>query len=535
MTSASDRGSIDDRHWDALVIGGGVNGLAVAWDLALGGASVLLVEKGDWGSGTSAWSSRMVHGGLKYLEKLDVRLVRESLREREWLLQHAPHLVKPLPFMLPFYRGGAHSKLALRAGMIAYDVLSFDKSVPRHRILSRDQVIAELPDIRREGLSGAAVYYDAQVEYSERLCVELLLGAQAAGAVAVNHMRVTGLTVEGDHVVGATMVDDITSEEHSVRATVVVNVTGPWLDDVLLGTSEGRRRWIGGTKGTHLVVPRFPGAPTEAMYYESDDGRPMMILPWLDRIMIGSTDVRFTGDLDTVSADDDELDYILYETCKVFPNCGLTRDSIQFWYTGVRPLPYVDAERTADISRRHEVVDHGPRLRGLISVVGGKLTTFRAVAKHVRAAIGSQLALGTQAMTDVTFPGAGEPAPLTDIPAPFADRWTRLYGARAGELAALYREGDQTIVDDGLGVTVAELLFVIRHESALRLNDVVFRRVMTGWQPDLGASSVQRIAEVMARELHWDEQRLARELADYHHYIRRFRVVEESDAVAAGH
>ena len=184
------------RAWDAVVVGGGVNGLAVAWDLALGGLSVLIVDKGDWGSGTSSWSSRMVHGGLKYLEKYDVRLVRESLREREWLLRSAPHLVKPLPFLLPFYKGGAHSKTALRAGMIAYDVLSFDKSVPRHTILSRDEVIEELPEIRREGLQGAARYYDAQVEYSERLCVELLLGAQSAGAVAINHMKVERLRLD---------------------------------------------------------------------------------------------------------------------------------------------------------------------------------------------------------------------------------------------------------------------------------------------------------------------------------------------------
>lgn len=525
-----------DRDWDVVVIGGGVNGLAVAWDLALGGASVLVVDKGDWGSGTSAWSSRMVHGGLKYLEKYDVRLVRESLREREWLLQSAPHLVKPLPFLLPFYRGGAHSKTALRAGMIAYDVLSFDKSVPRHSVLSRDEVIAELPAIRREGLQGAARYYDAQVEYSERLCVELLLGAEAAGAVAINHARVERLLMEGSRVVGVVVVDEIAGEQHEVSARAVVNVTGPWLDDVFLGTKAGERQWIGGTKGTHLVVPRFPGAPDEAMYYESDDGRPMMVLPWLGRIMIGSTDVRFSGDLDTVSADEDELDYILYETRKVFPDCGLTRESIEFWYTGVRPLPYVDAEKTADISRRHEVVDHGPQADGLISVVGGKLTTFRAVAKHVRAALSGRLPLGKAAMTAVAFPGAGPVPDLSDIPEEFAQRWRLLYGSRAGGIAEIYRAGDSArrLVDPDLCVCVAEILFVMRTEEAVRLNDVVFRRVMTGWQPDQGASSVEAIADVMAAEAGWDEERRSWELADYRHYLRRFQVMEESGVAATG-
>ena len=524
------------EQWDVLVVGGGVNGLAVAWDLALGGAAVLVVDKGDWGSGTSAWSSRMVHGGLKYLEKYDVRLVRESLREREWLLQSAPHLVKPLPFLLPFYRGGAHSKTALRAGMIAYDLLSFDKSAPRHAILSRDEVIAELPDIRREGLQGAARYYDAQVEYSERLCVELLLGAQEAGAVAVNHARVERLRMDGDRVIGAIVVDEISQETHEVSADTVVNVTGPWLDDVFLGTNASQRRWIGGTKGTHLVVPKFPGAPKEAMYYESDDGRPMMVLPWLGRIMIGSTDVRFSGDLDTVSADEAELDYILYETRKVFPECGLTKDSIEFWYTGVRPLPYVDAEKTADISRRHEVVDHGPQTEGLVSVVGGKLTTFRAVAKHVREAIGRRLQLGTAAMTNVAFPGAGPLSNLGDLPSELVERWVKLYGSRSGGVAEIYRSEEATrrIVDADVGVSAAEILYVMRTEEAVRLNDVVFRRVMTGWQPDQGAGSVEGVAEVMATEDDWDSERRAWEIADYWRYVRRFQVMEASNVAAAG-
>lgn len=525
-----------DRPWDVLVIGGGVNGLAVAWDLALGGASVLLVDKGDWGSGTSAWSSRMVHGGLKYLEKFDVRLVRESLREREWLLRSAPHLVEPLPFLLPFYSGGAHSKIALRAGMIVYDILSFDKSVPRHTVLSRSEVIAELPEIQRKDLKGAARYYDAQVPYSERLCVELLLGAQDAGATTINYMRVDGLITDNNRVTGANVVDEISGERHQVQAKSIINVTGPWLDDVFMGTQAADKRWIGGTKGTHLVVPRFPGAPKEAMYYESDDGRPMMILPWLDRIMIGSTDVRFEGNLDTVSADEEELEYILYETNKVFPNCGLTRDSIEFWYTGVRPLPYVDAEKTADISRRHEVVDHSPNLRGLISVVGGKLTTFRAVAKHVRKAIRPYVPLGKQAMTSVLFPGAGDRPSLTNVPVDIGERWKRIYGSRAYEVSSIFMESDsaQDLVAPVLSLTVAEILFVVRTEQAVRLNDVVFRRVMTGWQPDLGASSVERIAAIMAQELNWDDERYAQEMAEYANYLRRFQVMEEPYVATAG-
>src|SRR5690606_956642 len=209
-------------------IGGGVNGLAVAWDAALAGLTVAVVDKGDWGSGTSSWSSRMIHGGLKYLEKYDVRLVRESLRDREWLLRRAPHLVRPLPFVLPSYRGDKHSMLALRAGMLTYDLLSLDKSVPRYQSWSREQTLARLPGVRAEGLRGAVRYYDAQVEYAERLCVELMLGARAAGAVALNHTRVTRLRTLGNQVTGADVVDELTGEEGMVTASVTINVTGPW-------------------------------------------------------------------------------------------------------------------------------------------------------------------------------------------------------------------------------------------------------------------------------------------------------------------
>lgn len=517
-----------DTAYDVLVVGGGVNGLAVAWDLVRSGARVLVVDKGDWGSGTSSWSSRMIHGGLKYLEKFDVPLVRESLRDREWLLQSAPHLVKPLPFVLPFYRGGAHSALALRAGMVLYDVLSYDKSVPRHRTFSRRRTIEMLPGIRTEGLQGSARYYDAQVEYSERLCVELMLAARDAGADTLSYARVTGLTTDGPRVTGAEIRDELTGVSVNVRAEVVVNVAGPWVDDILTGTVEGDRQWMGGTKGTHLVVAPFPGAPTDAMYYESDDGRPMMIIPWLGLYMIGSTDKRFSGDLDTVTADEEEIDYILYETTKVFPSCGLTRDSVLYWYTGVRPLPYVDAERTADITRRHEIHDHAPRISGLLSVIGGKLTTFRALAGHTHAAVQRYLPLRASSLTDARLPGyATAPMPLPGIDRSLADRLTRLYGARAVQVVQIMEDEPESrrVLDPDSGLVAAEVLLAVRDEEAVHLSDVVMRRVMIGWGPDLGRSASAAVAEVMAAELGWDAHRLEEEMAAYEDYLSRFLVM----------
>ncbi len=515
---------------DVLVIGGGVNGLAVAWEAARSGLSTLVVDKGDWGSGTSSWSSRMIHGGLKYLEKFDVRLVRESLRDREWLLQQAPHLVKPLPFLLPIYKGGQHSAFALRLGMLAYDVLSYDKSVPRHRVFSRQETLRRLPDIHSDGLQGSCLYYDAQVEFSERLCVELLLAAEAAGAIARNYVGVTGLDVREGRVVGAFVHDRLTGEDSTIGSTLTINVTGPWLDDIVAGTPEARRRWIGGTKGTHLVVDAFTGGPDTAMYYESDDGRPMMILPWLGMYMIGSTDKRFTGDLDTVSADDEEIDYILHETNKVFPKANLDRSSVHYWYTGVRPLPYVDAERTADISRRHEIHDHAPNLEGLLSVVGGKLTTFRALSGHAMEAVDRKLGRRSRPSPRASLPGyyTGEVDLPPGLPAGLAARLVRIYGARAAHVAALYVSDPvlQQVLDSDEGLVRAEVVFAVREEQAVRLSDVLVRRVVVGWQADLGRGCAQAVAEAMAPELGWNADDVERELADFEESLRRFTVVE---------
>ena len=219
-------------HTDLLVIGGGVNGLAVAGSAALSGLSVTVVDKGDWGSGTSSWSSRLIHGGLKYLEKLDVALVRESLADREWLLKAAPHLVKPMPFLLPFVRGNQFPKFILRLGMIVYDILSFDKSLPWHKNFSRQQVISRWPGVREDGLAGGSVYYDAQVADSERLCIELMLAARDAGANTINHAKVSQLLIDNNRVMGAEVVDVLDGHTHTIRADLTVNLSGAWLDSV---------------------------------------------------------------------------------------------------------------------------------------------------------------------------------------------------------------------------------------------------------------------------------------------------------------
>lgn len=530
-----------DVPFDLIVIGGGANGCGIAWDAALRGLRVLLLEKEDFGWATSAWNSRLIHGGLKYLEKYDVRLVRESLREREWMLGAAPHLVTPLRFVLPFYARNAHPKAVLRTGLIAYDVLSYDKSTPRHRIHSAAQTRQLIPGIDSDGLQGSGTYYDGQVPYAERLVVEIALGAAAAGATVLNHARVSRLLVEGGAARGVEFVDTTTGTTHTAYAPAVVNAAGPWVDAVLAGLGTQRAPMMGGTKGTHLVVDPFPGAPLDsAMYYEAlTDGRPMMIIPWLGRYIIGATDVRFEGDLDTASIDQEELRYILHETNRIIPGANLSADDVLWSYTGVRPLPYQASGPTGDITRRHIVHHHSGDadrpLAGLFSVIGGKLTTFRALAEHVVDDVLRQGRFRTKRPCPTKLhrlPGA-QTADLDHFTAEFrrtsmlpeatVERLLALYGTRAGEIQTLaIQDPDLALpVGDVPGLIAAEIAYAVHVEDAVTLTDVVARRIMTGIGGDLGLSSLGPVAEAVAAQAGWSAERMDREVAEYHRYIAK--------------
>ncbi len=540
-------------RFDLIVIGGGVNGCGISWDAALRGLRVLLLEKEDFGWATSAWNSRLIHGGLKYLEKYDVRLVRESLREREWMLHAAPHLVIPLRFVLPFYSRNAHPKLMLRTGLVAYDALSFDKSTPNHRVHSPRQTLDLIPGLNQEGLQGSGTYYDGQVPYSERLVVETAVAAAAGGAVVLNHARVDRLLTEGGEVRGVEFTDTLTGTSYTAKGAAVVNSAGPWVDEVLLGTGQTRKPMMGGTKGTHLIVDSFPGAPTNsAMYYEAlTDGRPMMVIPWLGRYIIGATDVRFEGDLDKASLDEEELRYILHETNRVIPGANLTPADVQWSYTGVRPLPYKASGPTGDITRRHIVHHHADdehgRIRGLFSVIGGKLTTFRALAEHVNDDVLHHLPASTRKRSATTrqsrLPGAQtldwerfvkdfrRSSTLSDAA---AQRLLSIYGTRAVEVQALADvDPELALPVDGVdGLLATEIAFAIQQEGAATLTDIVARRIMTGLESDLGQSSLAAVAAVAAGQAGWSQEQTEKQIADYREYITK---LTRTAAVAANY
>ena len=367
--------------YDVVIIGAGINGAGIARDAAMRGLKVLLIDKGDPGCGTTSASTRLIHGGLRYLEHFEFGLVRESLRERETLLKIAPHLVKPLPIAIPIYKAGRRGRLTIHAGMILYDLLSWGKSLPGHRMLSRAQTLERWPGLNPEGLVGSALYYDAQVEFPERLVQENVRSAREFGAEVLTHTLVTGFAVENGKVSGVELVSE-DGQKHFAEAGMVINAAGPWIDYVLEQVPVESPKLIGGTKGSHLIVPSFPTAPANAIYLEArSDGRPIFIIPWNKQYLIGTTDVRFEDNPDEVRCEQWEIDYLLAETNLAFPGAGLTRGNILDTYSGVRPLPVTGDKAEENITRRHFIREH-PRLPNLLSIVGGKLTTYRSLAEE---------------------------------------------------------------------------------------------------------------------------------------------------------
>src|SRR5215211_3986971 len=531
---------IEDYPFDIIVIGAGINGAGIARDAAMRGLNTLLLDKGDISAGTTQWATRLIHGGLRYLEYYEVPLVRESLRDREVLFHIAPHLVKPLGFMIPIYEHTKHGPLKVRLGMVAYDVLSFDKSVGNHKMLGPEETLEREPGLNPEGLRGAAFYYDGQVEYA--------ISAHEHGAVVLNDAKVERLIVESGNVTGVEFTDVLGGEKYEAHAPVMVNVAGPWVDEVLreldrYGTSE--KRMIGGTKGSHLVVDSFPGAPKgEALYVEARrDGRPYFIVPWNGRYLIGTTDIRYEGDLDYVSADEEEIEYLLDETNHVIPGANLSRDSVLFTYSGIRPLPFQPEGAAGRVTRSHIIHDHSgedPRIGGLISIVGGKLTTYRNLSRQTVDKVYEKLDLkAPESRADkVPLPGgtaedfevfSAEFKVTSGLADELAERLLKLYGARAPEVLQMAGEDSSLRMPLSASATVesgllgAEVLYAFRREMAQTLSDVLLRRTMVGLGPKVGLDVDEAAAQVAVRHLGWDKERAEREVQDFREYVERYK------------
>jgi glycerol-3-phosphate dehydrogenase len=457
-------------EFDVIIIGGGIIGAGIARDAALRGLSVALFERKDYASGTTSGSTRLIHGGLRYLEMLDFALVRMDLRERETMLRIAPHLVKPLEFFLPFYKGGSLGPLEARTGMYLYDALSFDKSLRNHRHLTAAQVLSEEPGLRESGLRGAVAYYDAQVNSPERLTIENIVDARAHGAVALNYAEVTA-AMRG----GVRVKDVLSGDEAEVSGRVVVNAAGPWFDRVAARLGPHPRPLVRTTKGIHLAhrpVNRHALALTSHI-----DRRLFFIIPWLGYSWIGTTDTDFRDDPGEARATDQDVDYLLRSAAAYFPQVNVAD---VFWTNaGVRAL-VMKRGRESAVSRRHRIISEP----GLVSVLGGKITGYRAIAEDATDAVCRQLRSRARCRTAVeALPGARGEMPKGHL--------QEIYGSRAAAVIRLAeadpRLGEKLAPD--YPDIAAQVVFAVREEQCVTADDFLFRRTLLGFSHDQGAAA----------------------------------------------
>jgi glycerol-3-phosphate dehydrogenase len=452
---------IDQQRFDAIVIGGGIIGCGIARDAALRGLRVALVEQRDFGGGTTAASTRIVHGGLRYLEMLDFRLVRMDLRERETLLRIAPHLVAPLQFVIPFFARSTLSRMRIAAGLALYDALSYDKSLPSHRMLSAADARRLDPALERDDVRGAATYYDARVDLPERLALENALDAERRGSAIFNYAEALSIVSVGPEI-HVRVRDSLVGEEADIRGRLAINATGAWVN-------HGIRK----TKGVHVVVP--PVTRQALVIFSAVDRRLMFAIPRAGQTWLGTTDTDYAGDPADARATREDVEYVLASFAHVFPRLGI--HDVVFTTAGVRAL-VVRRGSPSSVSRMHKIVEDAPR-PGVISVLGGKITGYRAIAEQVTDVICRRLGNHARCLT--------ARVPLPEPPRP-------------GDLAA---HAD----------------FAAAHEHAVHVSDFMRRRTAVGASADQGWGLAPQIAAAMSARLGWSPEQTNTEIEAYRREI----------------
>jgi glycerol-3-phosphate dehydrogenase len=499
---------------------------------------VALFEKGDFASGTSSKSSKLIHGGLRYLELGDFKLVRESLRERKTLERAAPHLVRPLPFLVPVYRGSRRGLILVRVGMWLYDLLTPGKATERYRVLRAVDTLAMEPNIRAEDLQGAGYYFDDLLLYPERMCLENVLSAARHGARVHNYCQVEEFVKDARGLDGVRVRDLLTEQVFSVRAPVVVNASGPWVDRVrdLAGLTKATPRVVRTTKGIHCLLPRVTD---RAVYLSSDsDERMIFVIPWREFSLVGTTDTDFEGDPDRLWATREEVEYLLGAVRRVLPDPRVSLDQVAYTYSGVRPLAFEEGAAASKVSRDHRVVLEGPEGR-LISITGTKLTCFRSLAEEVGDLVTARLGrrqpsvsarlsldgldedvakLEARAWMDVSTEMAA-----TGLPRETLQILVDTYGGgypRVLEQAKKLPDGTERLCPSNPEI-VAQLHQAVREEMAVSLQDVLIRRTAIGQSLCQGLDCAESIGRRMAEAAGWSSRRLDAELDAYHKHVDR--------------
>ncbi len=520
--------ALKSKELDILVVGGGIVGTGSALDAATRGLRVGMVEARDWASGTSSRSSKLVHGGIRYLEQLDFRLVREALIERGLLLQRiAPHLVKPVRFLYPLTKP-VFERLYIGAGMLLYDLFSYTggrpPGVPHHRHLTKRQMLRAMPSLRSDAFVGGLTYYDAQVD-DARYVANLARTASFYGAHVASRVRVEGFIKVGQRVVGVNAHDLETGEKFEIRARQVVNATGVWTDDTQAMVGERGQFKVRASKGVHLVVPRDRIHSKLGLLLRTEKSV-LFVIPWDRHWLIGTTDTDWNLDKAHPAATAADIDYLLEHVNKVLA-VPLTRDDVEGVYAGLRPLLAGESDQTSKLSREHIVAHSVP---GLVVVAGGKWTTYRIMAKDAidEAVAALDGTISPSITQDIALLGGegyhaawnkrGKIARAFGVHKVRIEHLLNRYGVMTDELLDLIRERPELQeplpgADDYIG---AEVVYAATHEGALHLDDVLARRTrisIEAW--DRGVSAAPVAAALMGRELGWDAARTNREVTTY--------------------
>ncbi|RLP79876.1 glycerol-3-phosphate dehydrogenase/oxidase [Mycetocola lacteus] len=545
---------------NVLIIGAGINGIATFRDLALQGVNVTLIERNDFCSGASAASSHMIHGGIRYLENGEFRLVQESVQERNSLIKIAPHYVKPLPTTVPIFstfsgmvsapmrflthkqgkpkeRGAALIKM----GLIMYDSFSRDGgSVPRHRFLGKKKTLAELPQLN-QGLKYTATYFDASMHDPERLALDVMHDGLAAGdhARAVNYVEAVGSTEAG----AITLRDRVTGEEFDFTADVVVNTSGPWTD-LTNGAFGTPTTYMGGTKGSHIVLENdelLAATGGREIFFEHNDGRIVLIYPLKGKVMVGTTDIN-ADPREAAVCTEEEVDYFFDLVKHVFPKISVDRSQIIYRFSGIRPLPGHGDTQPGFVSRDYRIVETAVGKTPLLSLVGGKWTTFRALAEHLSGDVLKVLGVERKVSTAGMAIGGGKDYPRDDaararwvsanrglVSDKRADALLERYGTRAAALIAQL-PADEHMLATAPDYSAEELTILATEERVVTLLDVIQRRTSLAFTGRSSHAVLVEVAEAIASSLGWDTEATEREIARAAEYLSWAHGITDSRA-----
>jgi glycerol-3-phosphate dehydrogenase len=528
-TIKRDFSEINQKQYDLIIIGGGIVGTGIARDASLRGLKTLVVEKEDFAYGTTSRSTRLIHGGLRYLRQFEFKLVIQDLHEREVLLHIAPHLVSKLEFAIPLLKSEPMYRLTLPIGLLLYDILARGKSLPSRQHLSQKKTLELEPALKDvPGLVGSFLYHDCQAGNMERLCMENAIGASQKGSMLLNHTQATDFLVEEGSIKGIHLQDCLTGQKYTARARLTINAGGPWANEVWNKLNMGQPFKLRRTKGVHLLTRKI--SDHALVLFAKSDGRLFFVIPWNNRSLIGTTDTDYKGDPDKVGAEKSDVEYLIKETQHYFPKFGV--DDVYYTMAGLRPLASRGEKNESNTSRAHQMIDHekSDNVKGLISILGGKITAYRAIAEEATDLACKKFKLEVPCITEQTpLPGAPKVserdidalAQKEKLAVETVAYLASIYGSRLYDVVELTHK-DKSLakpISAGQLDIRAQILHAVTQEQALSVGDFMLRRSLLGLSPSRGKEAAAAVASDMAPLLGWNDKEKQKQVSDYLNFL----------------